>query len=211
MPLLLLVGLLAAAPAPAALLRRASVELGCPTGKLKVASREAADGPIPAKATVGGCGKEVRLYLDKSGWVTAEEMLTITDVGTVVDLVNLGLPMGDARFEAASVEAACLFPKILQGLGFVQIRFKPKRDPALDAWLERLTGRLKGVPPADLKWTDRIPGCQRVDRVADAGADAVPVVHYVIDPRDESEGNHGSTTGVTLLEGGGVIFWQEEW
>jgi hypothetical protein len=213
---LLVVALLAAAPdggtqlkldkrAREALLTHASRDLNCPVEQLKIKGRD-----LQGDIEVSGCDREEGYSLLGGKWLSLMQSLLNLDVATVVGGLNRS--EGSTAFiEPEVVEAVCSFPKILQGLGYLHVKFKRSPDAVTKAWLEKLMLKGKAVESAELPgWADRISECQRVLEVGDGGVET-PVMHYVLDPKDESEWNHGSWKGLTLLQGGSAILWTEWW
>lgn len=213
---LLVVALLAAAPdggtqlkldkrAREALLAHASTDLNCPVAQLKIKGRD-----LEGDVQVSGCDREEGYALFGGKWLSLMQSLLNVDVATVVGGLNRS--EGSTVFiEPEAVEAVCTFPKVLQGLGYQHVKFKRSPDAVTRAWLEKLSLKGKAVEPVALSgWADRISECQRELEISDGGVET-PVMHYVLDPKDENERNHGSWKGLTLLHGGGAILWTEWW
>jgi hypothetical protein len=134
----------------------------------------------------------------------------ITDVPLVVELLNSdpeGFPeFFPRRVDPAAVEAVVFRPRVLQGLGSVLIKFK-QRSGALsdDAW-NSLVARAERVPP-----TAGVVRALKTRLGARLAPEKQQLAHLVVDPNSEDEWNHGTSSGVTLLDGGAVVFWYEYW
>ncbi|MGC4118397.1 MAG: hypothetical protein QM765_28360 [Myxococcales bacterium] len=107
-----------------------------------------------------------------------------------------------------AAEAVYFFPKVLQGLGFLHLRFKQRSDAYSDERWSALAAKATVVTESR-SWVDRIAHREHCAGRPIPPTAGQPVRHYLVETSEGS--NHGRKWGVTELEGGGLVAWIEYW
>ena len=147
-----------------------------------------------------------------------EECLpSLTDPRKLSEWVDRGnLPALFPAIDSGTIESVYLVPQVLQGLGFLHVRFKRRSDAYTEQRWREFTGTAMALTPEELEhrkwthtWVDRI--ARREHCAGSLRSTSRPVMHYVAEPWTEEKWNHGRMWGVTELESGDLVAWLEYW
>lgn len=143
----------------------------------------------------------------------------VTDKREVVSALNKGtrpdiISFFPRHIAIGRVMAASYFPGFLQGGGWLQIKFKSRRDALSDEEWASILKRAKIMTVADDDPYSSIP----YDHLSRKDLDTPPTpfppgeaTHYILNESTKEEWNHGDSSGITILTDGTTILWAEWW